>query len=84
MTSAKRTAIVALVAALAAPAAADASWTIDGRGFGHGVGLSQYGAYGFAQHGRDYEQILDHYFKQTKVGNTGGDNVRVLLGPGGG
>ena len=33
----------------------DAAWTVKGHGFGHGVGLSQYGAYGYAKHGRDYQ-----------------------------
>ena len=69
-----------LVAALLAPAAADAAWVIKGRGFGHGVGLSQYGAYGYAQHGRDYKQILDHYYRNTKVAKAKGKRVRVLLG----
>jgi stage II sporulation protein D len=77
------TAVLA-AAALLAPAVADGSWTIKGRGFGHGVGLSQYGAYGFAQHGRSYKQILDHYYARTKVGQTGGEQVRVLLGSGSG
>ena len=78
------TPIVALAVALAAPAGADAAWTIKGRGFGHGVGLSQYGAYGFAQHGRSYRQILDHYYVKTRLGRAGGKQVRVLLGDGGG
>ena len=69
-------------AALAAPAAASASWTVNGRGFGHGVGLSQYGAYGFAKQGRDYKQILGHYYTQTKLGKAGASKVRVLLGSG--
>jgi stage II sporulation protein D len=56
--------------AAAVPTAASATWTIKGRGFGHGVGLSQYGAYGFAQHGRDYEQILAHYYIGTTLGRT--------------
>ena len=44
---------LAAVAALALPAQAGAAgWKIEGRGFGHGVGMSQYGAFGFAQHGR--------------------------------
>ena len=67
------------VAALLAPTAGG-SWKVKGRGFGHGVGLSQYGAFGFAKHGRSYKQILDHYFRQTKVGKLGGEGVRVLLG----
>ena len=45
---------LAALALLATPAfAAKARFTIRGAGFGHGVGMSQYGAYGFAQHGRD-------------------------------
>jgi stage II sporulation protein D len=70
--------------ALLAPAAADAAWRLDGRGFGHGVGLSQYGAYGFAKHGKGYRAILDHYYANTKLGKTGGEAVRVLLGQGSG
>lgn len=31
-------------------------------GFGHGVGMSQYGASGMAKHGSSYEQILKHYY----------------------
>jgi stage II sporulation protein D len=76
--------IAVALASLLAPAAAEGAWKLKGRGFGHGVGLSQYGAYGFAKHGRNYKQILDHYFRKTKVGKTGGENVRVLLGSGGG
>jgi stage II sporulation protein D len=78
----KRTAILALVAALAPAALAHASWKVEGRGFGHGVGLSQYGAFGFAEHGRDYKQILDHYYANTKLGQAGGGKVRVLLDSG--
>ena len=40
-----------LVAALALPAGAGAKWVVPGKGFGHGVGMSQYGAFGFAKHG---------------------------------
>ncbi len=82
--TAKRTLLGSALAALAMamPAAADAAWTVKGRGFGHGVGLSQYGAYGMAQHGRGYKQILDHYYRHTKVGKAGGKPVRVLLGSG--
>jgi stage II sporulation protein D len=65
---------------LAVPAAANATWVVKGRGFGHGVGLSQYGAYGYAQHGKNYEQILGHYYRNTKVGKKRGKRVRILLG----
>src|SRR5262249_45238398 len=36
--------------------------TLDGAGFGHGVGLCQTGAIGMAEGGSSYAQILDHYF----------------------
>ena len=36
---------------------------VDGRGFGHGVGMSQWGAYAMALQGRSYEQILRHYYR---------------------
>jgi len=73
-------AVVALLVAGTAPAAA--SWVVKGRGFGHGVGMSQYGAYGFAEHGRSYREILDHYFRGTRIGSVGDSNVRVLVGGG--
>ena len=82
MTSIKRTAPLLLCAlALLAPAGAEATWKIKGRGFGHGVGLSQYGAFGFAEHGRNYRQIIDHYYAHTKLERDAG-RVRVLLGSG--
>jgi stage II sporulation protein D len=36
--------------------------TFEGRGFGHGVGLSQWGAYRMAEEGRTAQQILQKYF----------------------
>ncbi|MGI5824923.1 MAG: SpoIID/LytB domain-containing protein [Bacillota bacterium] len=36
--------------------------TINGKGYGHGVGMSQYGAIGMAQAGYTYDQILKHYY----------------------
>lgn len=36
-------------------------------GYGHGVGLSQYGADFMARQGSSYEQILNHYYSQTKL-----------------
>ena len=65
----------------AAPAAAGKSrFTIRGAGFGHGVGMSQYGALGFAQHGRTYDRILRHYYRGTELGTAGpAATVRVLI-----
>ena len=46
-------------------------YVFDGGGYGHGVGLSQYGALGQARAGRDYRQILSFYFAGTAVTPTG-------------
>ena len=72
---------LAALALLATPAfAAKARFTIRGAGFGHGVGMSQYGAYGFAKQGRTYEQILAHYYTGTALGTTDpAATVRVLI-----
>ena len=40
---------------------------ISGRGFGHGIGLSQWGAYYLATQGANYRQILGHYYQQVKL-----------------
>ena len=45
----------------------DNLWLFKGGGFGHGVGLSQSGATEMAELGFTYEQILDHYYKGTKI-----------------
>jgi SpoIID/LytB domain protein len=66
-------------------AAASVQWVVVGRGFGHGVGMSQYGAYGYAQHGRGYRFILGHYYTGTTIGTLPGPRtVRVLIGAGSG
>ncbi|NET91579.1 MAG: SpoIID/LytB domain-containing protein, partial [Kamptonema sp. SIO1D9] len=41
------------------------NFQISGRGFGHGVGLSQWGAKNLAQQGLGYQQILSHYYQNT-------------------
>lgn len=73
---------MAAVALLLPTVAEGAKWVVKGRGFGHGVGLSQYGAYGFAKQGAGYKKIVGHYFKGTRVGRAGGAKVRVLIGGG--
>ena len=37
------------------------------KGFGHGVGLSQYGANGMAKENKNYKEIIEHYFKNCEV-----------------
>ena len=57
------------------------SFDFVGGGFGHGVGMSQYGAHGMAAVGYRYDQILTHYYQGTTVQAVPqpGD-LRVLLG----
>ena len=61
--------LVPLLAVPALPAAAANGdrYTFSGRGWGHGVGMSQYGAYGQALDGRSYQQILAQYYRGTEV-----------------
>ncbi|MDI3269279.1 MAG: stage II sporulation protein D [Bacillota bacterium] len=47
--------------------ATDARLTLTTRGWGHGVGLSQYGAQSMAQKGATFEEILDHYYPGTQL-----------------
>jgi stage II sporulation protein D len=77
--------LTALILTLAVCSAARAATTfyIRGGGDGHGIGMSQYGAYGYALHGADYQAILAHYYQGTSLGTTSPDRtVRVLLGTG--
>jgi stage II sporulation protein D len=52
---------------------------ISGHGWGHGLGMSQYGAYGYALHGWRYDQIVRHYYTGTTIGQAPIERVRVLL-----
>ncbi len=52
----------------AAPRPGEPVFVISGRGWGHGVGLSQWGAYGFASRGWTYDRILAHYYRGTTLG----------------
>ena len=40
---------------------------IDTVGYGHGVGMSQYGAEGMALEGYSYKDILSHYYVGTSI-----------------
>lgn len=66
---------------LAPAASAQVSWVVHGRGFGHGVGMSAYGAFGFAKQGKGYRFILGHYYTDTRIGKARNPGqIRVLLG----
>ena len=43
--------------------------TITTRGYGHGVGMSQYGANGMAKEGYSYEEIVKYYYQNTEITN---------------
>ena len=71
--------LAATVLALATPAGAGTLFVIDGRGWGHGIGMSQHGAHGFALSGWRYPRILAHYYRGTELQVLPGRDVRVLL-----
>ncbi|HEY2916189.1 MAG TPA: SpoIID/LytB domain-containing protein [Candidatus Limnocylindrales bacterium] len=50
-----------------------------GRGYGHGVGMSQYGAYGRAVAGQSASQIVGHYYPGTSIGTMASTTVRVQV-----
>ncbi len=52
--------------------------TMKGHGYGHGVGMSQYGAQGGALAGRSFQQILSHYYPGTTLA-TRSSNIRVQI-----
>jgi stage II sporulation protein D len=64
-------------------AATPTSYLLTGGGWGHGVGLSQWGAYGQAKEGRTHEEILRHYYTGVELGPLPAGvpkTVRVLVG----
>ena len=64
----------------ATPAAVTATtFLVSGRGWGHGVGMSQYGALGYAQDGWTFDQILGHYYTGAELGPSPVARVRVLV-----
>lgn len=59
---------------------AGSSFTLAGRGFGHGLGMSQYGAYGAAMKGLTRDQILAFYYPgTTRSTSLGNPSIRVRL-----
>ncbi len=73
---------VLLLLAIAGPASAFSSqyaFTITGHGWGHGVGMSQWGAYGYARHGWNYKAILKHYYTGISLSDVANSVIRVNL-----
>jgi stage II sporulation protein D len=79
----RRTIFLTLLVAVAASTTADAAvrHVVRGAGFGHGIGMSQYGAYGYALEGASYPGILAHYYTGTTLSQAPTRPVRVLLQP---
>lgn len=86
--SRRRLALTAIVAVFAAslvmgtPVAAQAGdgFTFYGSGNGHGIGMSQWGAYGLAQKGWGYERILRRFYQGTSVGAADNLPERIRIG----
>ena len=57
---------------------ADGKIKVSGRGYGHGRGMSQYGALGAARKGLTHQQILAHYYPGTRLSTLGG-RIRVRI-----
>lgn len=70
--------VTAVPIASAAPAEGVAVLRLDGRGHGHGVGLSQWGAHAMARDGADVASILGHYYPGTSIDTAGGEIVVVV------
>ena len=67
--------------ALTSPAVAFSApvFVLSGGGYGHGVGLNQYGALGQAKADRSYRDILAFYYPGTEIGQAPASKVRVLV-----
>ena len=77
--------LVSTAGVAAAPAPVPASVTtfvVSGHGWGHGVGLAQYGALGYARSGSTHDRILAHYYPGTALGKAPVSRVRVLVSEG--
>jgi len=91
MTPSRRLVATALLAAAAVglgaaqstaeslPVPATGPVIVDGHGYGHGIGLSQWGAYGAATKGLTHDQILAFYYPGTSSGRLSSTKLRVAL-----
>ncbi|MDD9205417.1 SpoIID/LytB domain-containing protein, partial [Georgenia sp. 10Sc9-8] len=61
------------------PVPSSGSWEVEGRGWGHGIGMSQWGAKAAAEQGLDHREILSFYYPGTEVGTVGNATIRVAL-----
>jgi len=72
---------ILLPAVAVRPAAAAGGFTFHGSGYGHGIGMSQWGAYGLAQMGWGHRQVLRHFYRGTDVDTSSSlpSSIRVGL-----
>ncbi len=68
LTGAQARTILGLRSASFTVSYADGAFTFDVTGYGHGVGMSQYGANAMAKDGADFQEILTWYYTGTEVG----------------
>ncbi len=61
------------------PRPASGTYVLDGHGWGHGRGMSQYGARGAAQLGKSADEITSTYYPNTQKGSAPNTDVRVLI-----
>jgi len=54
------------------------NYIFQGKGWGHGVGMSQWGAYGRAERGQDYKQILNFYYENSSIEKILGDKFTTF------
>jgi SpoIID/LytB domain protein len=63
--------LVAVGSTPSAVAGEDDNIVVNGAGWGHGVGMSQFGAYGMAVEGSSYDDILEHFYTNASLGTLG-------------
>jgi SpoIID/LytB domain protein len=68
-----------LAAAPSSSAEGPTEIVLTGHGYGHGRGMGQYGAKGYADQGQSAGQILDRYYGGTTTGSRGNSTLKVLL-----
>lgn len=71
--------LAALTFGLPTFAQAATQFTVNGGGWGHGIGLSQYGARGYARDGWSAEKIIKHYYQGTRLVTMPTQKVKVNL-----
>jgi stage II sporulation protein D len=80
----RRLLVILLIALVAVPtASASPIFVFTGHGWGHGIGMPQYGAQGYASKAdKTYDWILAHYYPGTKLAPSPVASVRVLVADG--